>query len=162
MGLIRLAVAMFLASVVSCQTLIDLGDEPTLGCGLARPIGPECDACLQSRCCEKSLACAQDAVCKETSEGCIARCVTPDCALACKAEHPENRALDEYFSCAFDCPTECTPKDTCWDLGLCCEGLTDVTKRQGCARAARSEDQAVCESTLDLFDCQGAGGAGGE
>jgi hypothetical protein len=162
MGLIRIAMLTFFAAVVSCQTLIDLGDEPTLGCGLARPLGPECDACLQTRCCEKSLACSQDAVCKQTTEGCITGCFTPECAIACKDAHPENKALDEYFRCALDCPAECTPTGTCKLLGECCSGLRDETERHGCARSARSEDQTVCESTLELFGCQGSGGAGGE
>jgi hypothetical protein len=163
MGLIRVAMVAFFAAVVSCQTLIELGDEPTLGCGLVRPLGPECDACLQTRCCEKSLACSEDTVCRQTSEGCITTCFTPECVGACIREQPENQLLEEYFLCASECQSACTPKETCDSLSKCCRSLTDETQQLACSRSARSENQTACQNALDFFDsCQGLGGAGGE
>jgi hypothetical protein len=155
-----------LAAVASCQSLIDLGDEPKLvqsepsaGCGLRRAPGPSCEACLERNCCAKSLACAADATCKAVAEECLANCIGTSCINACLEGADETTGT--YVLCGAACVDECTPHEDCATLGDCCPSV-EPTLQGSCYRIARGEDQESCRTSLMLGMCGGGGGAPGQ
>jgi hypothetical protein len=152
---------MVLAAVAACQSLIDLGEEPEIGCGIARAPGPACAECLETKCCEASFACSQDSACKEAAETCLVNCFDGACIEACLAMYRPNQPLDDYFTCASECATECVPDENtaCGKLSECCPSVTDATLHDGCIRNARSENQVLCGNSLIVLGCEGQGGA---
>jgi hypothetical protein len=159
---VRFFVVMVLVALGACQSLIDLGEEPELGCGIARAPGPACAECLESNCCESSFACSRDSTCKEAAETCLINCFEPACITECLQMYPGNKPLQEYFRCASGCPEECTPDEDCWDLAMCCPSVAGTTLHDGCILNARSEDQELCRQSLTVLGCDGQGGAPGE
>lgn len=159
----RFAVLLLLiGAAASCQSIIDLGDEPTLvpGCGLTRSPGPVCGSCIESRCCKESVACAAEPDCKRRVETCVYRCFDLDCFSPCI--EGAGQVFQNYFTCASQCANECAPKEACGTLATCCAAQTDETLLVGCAKNARSENQALCQSSLEQLMCAtGSAGAAG-
>jgi len=148
-----------IGAAASCQSIIDLGDEPAYapGCGISRAPGAVCASCLETRCCKESLACANDPACRDKVEHCFAKCFDVTCFVPCL--EGAGKPLQDYFGCASHCAEDCDPKEACKTLSQCCFEQSDNTLQAGCLTNARSENQELCQASLEQLMCE-AGSAG--
>ena len=161
------------ALACGCALVAGLGDEAHLAeasdggdgatgslvpnpgrCGLPGAPNPQCEDCLNARCCQESLACSRSARCVQGLLGCLKPCAFVDsCSVACLQAYSDTPELALLTQCtSSECTSTCIPNDECRRLGKCCVLLPDsgpeVNITNVCVGRVFEDNAAACSSYL--------------